>query len=532
MVLALVAVTVPKVWAVGVDGRTWAMAWAGGLVGGALFAALCWTYGARRGILDAAIEIDVRCGLKERVSSVLALTPEELQTEAGKALLADAERRAEHIELREYFPTTVTWYSLFPAAVAVVVFFMAFSVRDVASTQAEASATDAASSEQVRRSIEELKRRLAERRKLTETSESPDAHAVLVKLQEAVDQMAKSDVDRRHALVELNNLSKQLAERRLQTESVEKVRDQLRQLSGFEEGPAERIANAMKAGDMQQALEELSRLNDRLRDGTLTDQEKQELIKQLRQLSGELEKMLAAKRDLEQKKRELESRVEELKREGDLATAGQLQEKLDQIQQSLDAMEQQNPQLRQLAEMANCLRECADSMPRGAENEATDELDRLAESLRQMQSELDDLEATDELMEEIASAKSALSCKSCGGKGCDECQAAAMGLQGNGMFSTQPGRGLGDGQGVGDRPEEETETAASEARVRGKPGKGEAVRVGNAGGANVAGDTRESIHEEMASPVSEDADPVSYEELPRRERNQAREYFESLRKGE
>ena len=100
------------------------------------------------------------------------------------------------------------------------------------------------------------------------------------------------------------------------------------------------------------------------------------------------------------------------------------------------------------------------------------------------------------------------------------------------MFSEKPGRGLGAGQGMGDRPEKETETGGYRTRVGADPRQGEAIRVGDASGPNVAGKSREQIKAEIAGALSEDPDPVNQQRLPKREREQTREYFELLRKGD
>ena len=106
-----------------------------------------------------------------------------------------------------------------------------------------------------------------------------------------------------------------------------------------------------------------------------------------------------------------------------------------------------------------------------------------------------------------------------------------MGMDGN-MSGEKPGRGLGSGRGMGERPEEETETGGYRARVAGNPRKGEAVRVGDADGPNIAGQSQQQVKEEIASSFSEDPAPLTHQKLPRREREQTREYFELLRKGE
>ncbi len=74
-----------------------------------LLAALIWTSIIRRGQFEAALEIDRRFGLKERVSTALALTAEELNSPCGQALVDDAMQRVSQLDIRRavsrhYFP--------------------------------------------------------------------------------------------------------------------------------------------------------------------------------------------------------------------------------------------------------------------------------------------------------------------------------------------------------------------------------------------------------------------------------------------
>ena len=80
--LALIIVVVDKYHPLPVQSWIWfAGAVALGLVG-----AVIWTALGRGPMLEAAMEIDRRFALKERVSSVLAMPPEDLQSEAGRAV--------------------------------------------------------------------------------------------------------------------------------------------------------------------------------------------------------------------------------------------------------------------------------------------------------------------------------------------------------------------------------------------------------------------------------------------------------------
>ncbi len=361
LLLALVAIAVPKIWAIGLpDGQAWSVAWIVGALVFGISTGVLWAVLRQRGELDAAIEIDLRYGLKERIASAYSLSAEQRETEAGRALLEDATRRAARIDVRERFRPQCGWQPLLPIVTVIAVFLIAFLVQDAAYEEAAAAAgANEPAKQQIKKSVAELKKRLAEQKKKAEATGLKEADTLITQMQRAVDELATKEVDRKKVLVKLNNLTQQLAERRKDVESGEKTRDMLKQLQNTQRGPAERIANALKKGDMDLAMDELQKLSDKLRSDKLTPEEKQQLVKQLQQLGKELEKMLGDRQELAQKRRELQQRIDQLKKQGNLAEAGEMQHKLDQVQQQLDAMDQQNPQMRQLQQLADQLGECA-----------------------------------------------------------------------------------------------------------------------------------------------------------------------------
>ncbi len=529
LLVALIAIAIPKFWPLGLpDGSTWAVTWLIGALVFGLTAGVFWAVFRQQSDLNAAIEIDLRYGLKERVSSALALRGSELESEAGQALLDDARRRVARIDVREHFRPHVNWHPLLPLLTAVCAFLIAFLVQDAAHDVTAARRTD--QSEQIRKSVAELKKRLEERKKKAVATGLKDADTVITKMQRAIDELSKKDPKRKKVLVKLNNISKELRERREGLSGSKKTRDILKQLQSTQRGPAKRITDALKKGDMEKAMKELKSLSKKLRDDELTPEEKAQLAKQLEELRKELDKMLGARQELAQKQKELQKQIDQLKKQGKHAQAGELQQRMDQLQKQMDAMDRQNPQMEQLQKLADKLGQCAQCVKQGNGQKAADQLDKLANDLQQMRDQLDSLQTLDEMMNEIADAKNAMNCDKCGGAGCDACQ--GMGMGGADGFSEKPGNGLGKGNGFGDRPEEETKTGGYRARVAGDPHKGEAIRVGDASGANVAGQSREQVKEEIASSFSEDPAPLTHQKLPRREREQTREYFERLRKGD
>ena len=121
LIVTAVAIAIPKLVAIQGLPRAWDV---GCLLGGliaAITGTFVWTLLSRRTELDAAMEIDRRFGLKERVASSLQLSEREVESEAGTALVRDAVHRIERIEVNERFRVGLnrrSWLPLVPAAVA------------------------------------------------------------------------------------------------------------------------------------------------------------------------------------------------------------------------------------------------------------------------------------------------------------------------------------------------------------------------------------------------------------------------------
>jgi hypothetical protein len=147
-----------------------------------------------------------------------------------------------------------------------------------------------------------------------------------------------------------------------------------------------------------------------------------------------------------------------------------------------------------------------------------------------MQAELAQLETLDEMLDQIADAKDSMNCENCKGMGCEMCRGMGQGQMG-GMMDEMAGMGLGEGQGRGDRPEERTDTSTYDSQVREKPKPGEAVRVGDADGPNLAGASRVEESAPLTFSLAEDSDPLADQRLPKAQREHAKEYFEALREG-
>jgi rubrerythrin len=485
-----------------------AWVWPLGALGGGLFAAVAWLVLTRREPLAAAIEIDRRFALKERVSSTLAMSAEDQQTGAGRALVEDAVHRVERINVASKFsvvPGRQVLLPLLPGLLALVVALMPATIDNTATAKPE----DPKAKEQVKMASKALHRKLAERRKQAAEEDLKEAERLFKKLEEGTKQLASRDTQRKKALVKLNDLSRQLQQRRKKLGGADQVRDQLDQLKNINRGPADKFAKAISRGDFKQALEELQKIKNQLANSKLSDEQKEQLAQQLEQMQEKLGRLADAHRAAQE---DLQRRIDQLREAGQHAEANKLEEQLDKLMQ-------QAPQMQQLENLADKLNQCARCLRDGQLENAADQLGDFQAGLEDLQKQLDELEMLDEALGQLGQARDQMNCPMCGGGGCEACQGP-------------PRVGMGAGRGKGPRPEAPDDTATYDSQVRQKVGKGSAVVTDLVPGPNVKGTVRQEIHQEVDAARRGNTDPLTGRRIPRQYREHVIEYSNRFREGD
>lgn len=507
LALAAVLITVEKYVPMGVG----AWGWAGGFLALGVAVALVLTVVKRRSALDAAMEIDHRFGLKERVSSSLALSNEELDTDIGQALVADAMRRVERIHVSEHFRLQPNRWLLLPLAPAVVALLVGLFLNPVLNTSTAQAKTQATQEKKrVQNSSEQLRKKLQQRRKDARKEGLKEAERLFARLERGTESlMKKSEADRKQALVNLNDLAKDIAKRQSAVEGAKKMQEQLNQMHNLSRGPADRLAQAMKNGDFNQATREIDRLKDQLAQGDLDPEAKEKMISQLNEMREKLQQMVDAQR---QATEELKKQIKQAQKDGNAQKAAELQKQLDRLMQ-------QGAQSEMMSALAKKLGDCAQCMQQGETGKAAETLEGMKAELSALAQQLDELEMLDAALDEIAQAKDSMNCKFCNGMGCAACRGQGMGM----------GDGLGEGQGIGYRPEQKNNTATRDSKVRGKAGKGSAVVTGFVEGPSVKGEVLQHISDEIGDADSGETDPLDGQRLPRGYREHAKEYFDAYR---
>ena len=522
LLIAAIAIAVPKLVAIENLPNRWNAWWlAGALFAGALVA-LAWTWLRGRSDVDAAMEIDRRFELKERVASSLSLTPEMVETPAGQALLADAARAIGRLDIQQKFGIRVgraAWLPLGPALLALLLVFFV----DNEEAQSSPDPAGKLTTEERENATKALRERQAEIRKQAAKQGLKDAEKLLLEMDKNIEKLAaKKDLDRKQALVKFNDLKKQLDERRQKLGGDNELKKQLAGMKDLNKGPADKMLDAMKNGEWDKAKQELDKLAAQMKEGKLDDAAKQELQKQMEQLQKKLEQAAAERQQAIDK---LQKQIEQQKKDGKLAEAGELQQKLDQLKQ-------QQSQSKQMEQLAKQLGQCQECMKNGDQAGAAQAMEQMQQQLEAMQQDMKEGEMLDMAMEQLDMAKSSMNCQQCKGAGCESCQGNQAGKQLANKPGANNGKGIGKGRGgIGQQPEDQ-DTKFRDSQVKQTPGQGSAVVVGEAEGPNLRGTVREEIKAEMASQGSEPADPLVIEQLPKVQRENAEDYFNRLRDGE
>ena len=386
--------------------------------------------------------------------------------------------------------------------------------------QAVAKSDSAAVREQVKKSTDALRKKLAERRQEARDKGMKDAEELFKRLEDGSKKIGSKETERKKAVVKLNELARQLQQRRKEIGGSEALKKQLDGLKNVDRGPADKFAKAVRQGDFKQAADELQKIKQQLANSDLSDQQKQQLARQLEQMQQKLNNLADANKAAQ---KDLQKRIDQARQAGRQGDA-------DQLQKQLDKLMQQAPQMQQMQQLADKLGQCAKCLRNGQPGDAAKALGDLQAGLGDLQQQLDELEMLDDAMQQLADAKDQIlaqgmgqgNCPKCGGAGCAAC----------GGKGKQPGPGLGEGQGAGARPDGEIDAKVYESRVPGKVGKGAAVVTDLVNGPNVKGKVEQEVKLDFDAVGSGKTEPLTGRSIPRKHRQHAIEYFNRLREGE
>jgi uncharacterized coiled-coil DUF342 family protein len=483
---------------------------AGAIVGLATFLALALAIWRAPSKPLAALELDEKFGLKERVTTSLLLTPEQRETPAGQALLQDVQQRVAALDVSERFPIRVPRSA---ALVPVCAGFLALvSFLPPLSSQAAAGPSDlkAKVAERDRREIEQKINEMRKKREAAKQDEDKPKSEKLKELEDKLDKIFSRERDTkeqlRERIKEVTAVEQEMKAR--QKELAEKsvaVKQQLQQLNQHlqkeaKDGPAKDLQKALASGRFDKAQEEIERLIKKLNNGELSEKDKEQLQKQMDDIRKKLEN-LAQQKDKEEQLRQLE-------REGKLDA--------ETLKRELDQLKKDSERLKDLEDLAHMLGQCQEYMKKGDSKGASKSLQDAASKLKSMSGQSSELKELADQLQRLADAKDSM-CKGCEGKG-----------DGN-RPSDQMGKGGGKLPGGRRQVADPSDFKAFDDQAKlDYDAKGRQLFDGYAPGQNYRKPSRTELIGEIQQASQEAPAAIETQRIPKAYRESAKGYFRNL----
>lgn len=515
MALATVVLAVEKLGHQPIPGADW---WPFAIGGGvALVAAILIASFSGPDRTDAAVALDRAFGLNERLSTALTLPEALRETQAGRALIADAIRHVADLDVADRFGLAVprrAWVPLVPVAIAGAILLVPEWSRKVA--DARSPVAPKAEKALVAKNSTTLSKKMAEQRKAMDKQKFAEAERLLAEVEKTANDLAKAPpAEKDKAMMALNKLTESLKERQKQLGSPEQVNRQLQQLKQMaSDGPGEDFAKAMAKGDFEKAANELKQLKEKLASGKMTEKDKEALKQQVGQMAKELEKLA----NLEQRKKQLE----EAKKNGGLSQ--------EQFDKEMNKLADQAKGLQNLKKMADQLAKAQQEMAKGDTKKAAEALGMSEKQLQKMAQEVQEMQSLDSALADLQDAKDGMN-----GEGQDALNKFGDTLN---QIGQNPRRGQGDGQGgraqgEGARAEAPDKTASYNTRDKNQYSKGAAVLEGTAPPTSqTKGNSSISIQGEVEAGAGNAADALSSQKIPKSVEKHIRGYFDQINKGQ
>jgi hypothetical protein len=491
------------------DGMSW-LPWAviGGSLGLATVLALVLAVLRLPSAEAVALTLDERFGLKERATTLLMLTPQQQQTPAGQALLADVSDKLAQLDVGSRFPVRLTWHSALVPACAVLLVLVSFMQRSAQAGDSQADETKTApavaeNAPKINEKKNELKKKLEAAKEKAEQGDKlkgedldPDLKKFLSKPHETPEQI-------RQGVKELGDLEKQkqdqLEEAAKQKRDLAKELQQMKAMDKRDEqkeGPAKELNDKLEEGKLDEAKAEAQQLQKKLEKEELNDKEKEQLEKQLEQTKEKMERLAQ-----QQDKRD---QLDKLNKEGKLDD--------DKLEEEMKKLDSQKEKLKDLDDVAKKLGECKECMQKGDQKGAADAMKKAADKLDQMDKQEGQQQANEknlkEQLDQIKDLRDEMR------KGMDQ-GGAAMNK---------------DGEGKGKRPEKETEIGkTSDSKVKADlDTKGQFVHDGYAPGQNFRKVKASEVAGQVEKATQEGPEALEQQPIPKPYRKTAKDYYDNL----
>jgi len=403
------------------------------LFGVGTLAGLIRAWALRPSPIRAALEVDARYQLKERVVTGFLLSPEEADTPAGRALLADVNQRVQPLRLGDQFPVRLpatTW--LVPVAGLVVALLLLVYRPQPAVAVPPTDDRPLAVDDRLKAQIEEKKKELLKKKDPEKGRDK--ASPELQKIREQAAEIARRDVETREqardALQQIGEAEEQIQKRQDElnrkeeafqkqmeaiAEKEEKANPERLKKKSPKENPAADLDKAVKQGDFDQARDEADRLFRKVDpdEARQRDQREADLARQ----EGELQRELDRPDLTPEEKEKLKEALDKLKQEKqDLADQKMTDEQRKELQKALGEMAKDlkalaDEQEKKDQELAKQQKDLEEKLAKAQSPEEKEQLQKQLDQVKQQRRECLDGEGckdAGDLAQKLDAAKKAL----------------------------------------------------------------------------------------------------------------------------
>lgn len=474
--------------------------------------------------LTAALAIDQRFDLQERVTTVVSLDQQLQSSPAGQALVADANAKLEKVAVSGKFPVRIGWRALFIPAQAAVIAVLALYPPPLLTSLAggsskkddDANQTDEADSKPKPSVPRPYIKPPLERPNKSEELRQLEAELAKLYDEHNRDQGLEKDKPEQVRTRQENiaTAEDKLKKREQEmSEKFQRLQEQMDKLTELEtgearqEGPAKDFEDALAKGDLQKAQEEMDRLKKKVRDKKLDDKEKQQLKNELKDMEDRVDRL---NREQEKKKEKLKDLIEKAKRENRDA---------ETLERELQNLQKEQQMTKEMQELAKAMKAARQALDMNDFDGLADQLDNVSKQLGGIQDDLQDLEDIQEHLQNLKQMRKE-GCKDCQGEGKDK------GESGHKDDAT----GYAEGA-TGNRPENKNAKSkeGEEQRIRGffDP-RGRKSYGGSTNGPAFKKASSAEMSKEIQQAVQEAPEAVEVQRLPKAAKDMVKEYFEKL----
>jgi hypothetical protein len=351
----------------------------------------------------AALLLDERFALKERVTTSLTLPSHLSSSPAAGALLEDVNQRIEKLDVGSRFPVKVSWLTTLCPVIAAGLALAAFTYHPT-STQAKSQPTEdelakapPANQAEIEKKMHDLIKKKAEKPQVSKEM-SEELKQMELKLEEIANRPRNTQEQLRERIKEMTALEDLLKDKEKEmADKNRSLKEKLRQLDNLaakeasKDGPAKDLQKALAQGKLDQAKEEMEKLAEKLKKNELTAKEKEQLAKQLKDVEDNLKK-LAQQKDKEEQLKKMIQEAKANKRDAEA-----LERELDQVQK-----EKKN--LKGMEDLANAIGQARKAM-QGDSKDAAERMKGAADSLKDMDMAEKDLEDIRDSLQRLQDAK-------------------------------------------------------------------------------------------------------------------------------